>query len=376
VMDPRLSLGLAAISLSAGCAGLTAMGASLGVAGATPEEVSAAIKAEDYPKLKDLCNEVIGINSNVANHHGDACAAAIRIAETKEDAEFLKPLCGKRTKMFGSHYSPACPAMLRLAVKKNDQAHLGFMCEQDKYEDACRTLQTQGSFADLAKPDCSTLPDRVTKARKDFLSSSKATPEELGRVVGALAKCGEGKMIFESLAHIGEPGVSGYGTKMLLAAEKEAGPELFSTFEKYTKENAGSAYLSAEHGDFAANHIGFWLLETNRKDCKPIAAASKGAKEAVVASMMRYFSATDCKESAPLAVGLLASNVPRFRMVACETLAKLGDKSHLGKLAIVAENDTANEVVERPQGSGVFTKEYFVADACKAAIGKIKLREE
>lgn len=377
MINARLSLGLAALSLLMGCAGLANVGASLGVGGATPDEVKAAIKAEDYPKLKALCNKEIGIQSNIANYHGDACAAAIRIAETKEDAPFLKPLCGKRDEMFGSHYNPSCPAMLRLAVKQNDKAHLKFMCEEDKYDDACRTLKTQGSFADLAKPDCSTLASRVTEARKDFLSSSKATSEELGRVVGALARCGEGKMIFESLAHIGEPGVGGYGTKVLLAAEKEAGAELFSTFEKYTKENTGAKYLGAEHGNFAANHISHWLLETSRKDlCKPLAAATKGANEPVVASMMLYFSSTDCKESAPLAVQLLASNVPSNRMVGCNTLAKVGDKSHLSKVTIVAESDTANEVVERPHGSGVFTKEYFVADACKSAIGKIKLREE
>jgi hypothetical protein len=370
-----MSLGVAALSLSAGCAGLTMMGASLGVGGATPEEVQAAVKAEDYPKLKDLCNKVIPINSNIANYHGDACSAAIRIAETKEDAEFLKPLCAKRTESFGSHYSSACPAMMRLAVKKNDHAHLQVMCAQENYDAACRTLKIQGSFADLDKPDCSTLADRVTKARKDFLSSNSATEEELGRVVSALAKCGEGKMIFESIAHVGDFGVHGYGAKVLLAAEKEAGPVLFSVFEKYASENAGANYLSAEHGEFAANHITHWLLETNRKDlCKPLVAASKGAKDPVVASMMRYFSATDCKESAPLAVQLLASNVPNHRMVACQVLAKVGDKSHLAKVSIVAENDTANEVVER--GNGIYTKEYFVADACKAAIGKIKLREE
>jgi hypothetical protein len=95
-----------------------------------------------------------------------------------------------------------------------------------------------------------------------------------------------------------------------------------------------------------------------------------------VASMTLYFSETSCKESAPLAVQLLASNVPYNRKVGCDMLAKLGDKSHLAKVTIVADNDTANEVVERPQGSGVYTKEFFVADACKAAIGKIKLREE
>lgn len=371
-MNARLLSGLSAIALSAGCAGLTA---SLGRSGATPDEVKAAIKAEDYPKLKDLCDEVIPIESNIANYHGDACAAAIRIAETREDAEFLKPLCGRRNRRFGHHYSPACPAMLRLATKKNDQAHIKFMCEEDGYDDACRTWKMQARFADLARPDCSTLRGRVTEARKDFLSSSNATPEELGRVVGALARCGEGQMIFETIAHIGDLGVNGYGTKVLLVAEKEAGAELFGTFEKYLKENAGPKYLSAEHGDFAANHISNWLLETNRRDlCNPIVQAATGAKEPAIAGTMIYFSSTDCKEGAPLAVQLLSSESPSHREVGCDTLAKVGDQSHLEKLSVVAENDPAYRLVERVGGSGVFTKEFFVADACRAAISKIKLR--
>jgi hypothetical protein len=378
-MDSRLLFGLAALSLSVGCVTFKQLGTSLGGVGggATPEEVKAAIKAEDYPKLKDLCNEVTPIKSDIANYHGDACEAAIRIAEAQDDAEFLKPLCGKRKESFGSHYKTACPAMLRLAVKRNDQAHLRFLCEHDQYDDACRTLKTQGSFADLANPDCSTLAGRVSKARNDFLASDKATAEELGRVVGALARCGEGKMIFESLAHIGDPGLNGYGTQVLLTAEKEAGPALFTTFEKYTKEYSGSKFLGVEHGQYAANHIAHWLLETKRTDlCKPLVTASQGAKAPVVSAMMLYFQSAECKESTPLAVQLLASDVPALRAEGCETLAQLGDKSHLSKLSIVAETDTSYAVEERPEGSGVFVKDYFVADACRRAIGKIKLRSE
>jgi hypothetical protein len=261
-------------------------------------------------------------------------------------------------------FHAACPAALRLAVKKDDRAYIKSTCEQDQFDPACRSVKRWETFADLAEPDCSTLTGRVAEARKSFLSANEAAPEELAPVVAALARCGDAATSFEGIAAEGEWHFGGFGGQVLSAADKAAGPALLGTFEAYMKAKAGAGFL--EGSGYAAHHVAGWLLETRRMDlCRPLAATLKGAHERVVANIVDYFKQTECKEAAPLAVELLASDDAEFRQWGCAALALLGDKSHLRKLGVVAESDSASRPVEHSGESTVYTKGFFVADSCR-----------
>jgi hypothetical protein len=368
-LEKTLALSATALLVS-GCAGLMTL-----VNGVSVEESKRAIKENDYPKLQDICTGKTPVQSGIANYDDDACAAAIRLAAEKEDAAFLKPLCGRRKEEFGGRFGKACPAMLKIAVKQADSVAIQDLCQKDHYEDACTVESSSSAFGDLSKPDCSTLASKVQEAQKDFLKTDKTSAENYGTVVAALARCDESKLIFEGIAHFGQNGSDAYGVNVLLAADKSAGDELAKTFDGYLKKSSGKAFLATENGEFSGDHISHWLLATKRRDlCQPLVAAAKGANEEAIAGLMVYFTATECKEASPLAVQLLSSDTAFFRTTACNALGKIGDAAALPKVKTVAETDRTSRTSTEPNENGVFVKEYFVADACKHAAGKIQLR--
>lgn len=368
----HLSLGVLTLN---GCAVLSAATGIDTRPSVTVEESKEAIKNNDYPKLQDMCLDKINIDSNVANYRSDTCVAAIKIAREKEDIAFLKPLCGRRKESFGQRFNGACPAMHEIALAKNDTATLESLCQQDKYDLSCQSLNMQKAFTDLAQPDCSTLKAKVVEARNDFLKSDKVPAKDYAKVVTALAKCKEDQYIFEEIIHLGDKGPGGYGTTLLVEAEKQD-PEIMASFERYILAHSGSKFLPIEHSAYAANHIANWLTQNKHLDrCDTLIKTATGSNANAISNLMFYFVDNGCKEAAPLAVSLLAQDEPGHRAYGCEILGKIGDKSHLSKLQTLANNDSTHKTVESPPRSGIYIKSYYVADACRTAIGKIKIRE-
>jgi hypothetical protein len=367
-MQLRFYVGLASLSFLTGCFFALAPAREAEVA-----QVQAAIDAKDYPKLKDFCLKKKGSTGSLRDASDRACDTAYKIAEEKEDVDWLKSTCAIRDEDGDIYFDEACDHLQTIALKKNDMAMIQYVCETTKDKEACRIKALKSSLAELAKADCSTLSARVTEARKGDLNRETTRPEELAPVVAALAKCGDGKIIFEDIADEGIANAEAYGAQVLFETEKLAGPELYSAFEKYMKEHPGAKFLNGKGS--AANHVRHWLLRAKRNDlCKPFVSLLKDAPEEVVAHMLYYFNKVECKEGAPYAVTLLASDKPQTRMEACATLGAVGNKSHLAKLTAIAENDTTSQTVERPEGSGNYVKELYVAEECKGAIGKIKVR--
>ncbi len=374
-MKLRLALSLV-VSTSAltGCAALSALtGGALGPS-VSESEAKAAIQAKDYEKLKPLCTGEIDIRTHVANNVDDTCTAAIAIAREKKDVAYLAPLCVRTKESFGARFGAACAASLDLAIERDDGAAIDEVCK-DGYHEACTVSAIRSHFGDLTHPHCASLAKDVVAAVDSFMKPNETRSEVFGRVVGALARCDEGATIFEKIAHIGNGGASGYGTRVLLAAHEVAGEALDKALTDYLASHQGKAFLAAEHGEYAADHLAQFLVAEKRDNlCEPLATAAKDAAPKVQAALMSYFVAFGCTKAAPLAVGLLASDVAEERRLGCVASGKLADASALPKLGIVADSDTTSRVVERPEGSGVFMKERYVSDACREAMGKIQLR--
>ncbi|MCP3098947.1 hypothetical protein LZ198_08665 [Myxococcus sp. K15C18031901] len=373
----RWLLGWVVLSLGSGCAVTSRLGASVGIGALSREEVDAAIQAEDYPQLKGVCDEQIAVKGS-ANVWGDACKASYRLAAAKdEEYGYLKAHCAKRDKLFGATFAEACKGVMQQADRRDDRAQLTLMCGQEKQPDACRKLAFKTKFSDLAKPDCSTLAQRFAKAREGDFDPYKATSTDIAPIAAALVRCKESGLLFEELIRPGGPGPNTFGTQLLLETEKEVGGELLALLESYLVKNTGAQFLKGEFGHLAGNHLSHWLVQTQRTQlCEPLVKAARGANPGVLFELAYYFWETGCKASAPLGVELLSSETGEHRQGGCQLLERYGDASHLSRLAIVAQNDTAYRVVERPADSGVYVKEFFVADACRQAIGKIRLRTE
>lgn len=342
--------------------------------GSSTDETKTAIAQKDYPKLQMMCSGELRVAT--ANLQDDTCDAAFAIALDKKDIGYMKPLCGRRKEMFGMRYDKACVNTLAVAAEINDVGTLHGLCDHDKFDPACREIGQRETFGDLDHPDCAKLPAQFAAARKTFLASDKASAQELARPLIALAHCGHAEIIFEQIAHIGsERGRGAYGAQILLAAAKIDDAALFAGFQTYVKSHAGRGLFGSEFQSFAGNHVGEWLIQAKHLDqCDALVAATAGATELAKYGMLDYFVETKCTAAAGQLAGLLAHDTPSVREDACAALGQLGSAVELPKIRILASSDRTNRVVERPEGSGVYVKDYFVADACSNAAGQIELR--
>jgi len=332
--------------------------------GVSIKDAQQAIAAKDYDKLKDLCTGRTPIRSSIANHQNDACDAAFRLAEEKLDAAFLGPLCGKRKQPSGRRYEGACHAMLHVAVRTNSDGAIAGLCASDGFKEACTVGSARRLFGDLDHPDCTTLRSKVAEAEKTFLKPGEASVDLFGQVAAALARCDEGRALFEQIAHVEE---------ILLSAERRAPAALSASFARYLQGQQGAKLFAGLRRSAVA--AAGWLTRMERHAlCQPLAAAATDADEVVVAALMTFFVAAACRDAAPLATRLLAHDSPAVRLIGCHALARLGDASAIGKVQVLAATDRAYRVLERPRSSGVFVKEYFVAEACQQAAGQIQLR--
>jgi hypothetical protein len=337
--------------------------------GVPVSETERAIKSKDYAKLKDFCAGKVEIDSRIANPRNDTCRASIEVGRERRDVAYLKYMC-KGEKGVVAPWHDACDAELEVLLQAGDRAGVRAMCDEGRSKEACSRAKTHEQLGDLSAPDCATVTRRAPAVLDDSMRG--AGLDELGPLAAALVKCGDTKTVFERLA--------GYvdGADILRAAEKATpGGGMVAALQAYVKGQAGRALFAGDRGEAAAAHVGAWLTKAGHDDqCDALLAAGKGAREGVRAALVPYFVRSECRQAGPAALELLASDEPNARAVACHALGKLGDRSALEKVEIVANNDRASRNVERPSGSGVFTKDYFVADACREAAGKIQLREK
>lgn len=301
-------------------------------------------------------------------------AVTYRNAMTNDDYPALQRVCLHQVTLTTGEpdVRAACQKSLELAQKQNDTAYMQKVCDQDKVKHAaaCKLVgQTQAtsSFATLS---CEQVPDAFSK----IAYLSEMSTDEIAPIVAKLATCNQGETIFEQIAHFGELGPNASGVAILKAADPLSKGALLSSFQDYLQKNTGAAFLNDKFGGLAANHVGNWLDDSGYKDlCAPLTRAATGASEDVTSNILFYFSRNNCTAALPIAVSLLGSNTPVARNLACINLGAFGDKAALAKVKIVSESDTYAEEAVR---DGRVTRIFPVAESCKEAAGKIRLRVE
>lgn len=119
-----------------------------------------------------------------------------------------------------------------------------------------------------------------------------------------------------------------------------------------------------------ALHGIIWYLTHSRTfapSCDAIVANFRDKSVTFRREAASYFVAAKCAGAAPIYEDLLADESAPDRKLACATLGEIGGRSSLAKVGIIATTDAAFDVVD-------LNKVYFVRDACRAAVGKIRLR--
>jgi hypothetical protein len=119
--------------------------------------------------------------------------------------------------------------------------------------------------------------------------------------------------------------------------------------------------------DQIAGLVDFAVRKEAFSACDPILARFQNASAVKRRAAGRYFVAAKCGGAVPMFEGLLVEGDAKVRQNACWSLGEIGGRSSLSKLGIVAESDAAYEIVD-------LNKVYFVRDTCRAAAGKIRLR--
>ncbi len=150
-------------------------------------------------------------------------------------------------------------------------------------------------------------------------------------------------------------------------------------FFAYVKR-AGKRALTVDHAKFTIINYTRWLKESKRtNDCgKYVKVAGQtspaevsGGKD-VGGAWHWFFNETNCKAAADFTTTRLTNERAPNRTAACSTLGRIGSsEKHIAKMQIIVDTDPAYKEEVR-DGSKV--KVYYVRDACKAGIGKIKLR--
>lgn len=237
---------------------------------------------------------------------------------------------------------------------------------------------------DLASIECPTLRDMMVAARKDYWTDDNVYEGNVdvtkySQAVGALARCGEAKMIFEDIASLKGSRVPHFGLDVLREADEASSGAVFTLFQQYAKENAGPAFLP--RNVIAADHIGRWLLATDRKGCTLIATATEGSSDNTRRGFQDFFIDAQCGEALAILVERLSSPDPEVRNVTCAQLGQVGDKSVLEQVELVAKTDRAFKFGERysddkleRDADGRPTRKYFVACSCQIAAELIRQR--
>ncbi|MCK6589778.1 MAG: hypothetical protein L6Q76_19575 [Polyangiaceae bacterium] len=256
------------------------------------------------------------------------------------------------------------------AYERRDEAYLEEHCGKKDGHYACKKLEALRAPAKIAALSCG----EVTSY---YENSSKEDASAVALVGRKLAECGEYTYLFERVVHWGN---GGEGKQILIKLEEEGKP-VEAEFVKYLASHKGPQFFPMEKNKglvvkYTIHHISQWLVEKGHtQHCAAFAESATGANEWARTAVLWYFEQNKCKEGIPLATELLLDEEGGTRGYACEILGVIGDASVADKVKTLAETDDFSEVVEEEREGRVYAmKVYPVREACRAAYGKIKLR--
>jgi hypothetical protein len=298
-------------------------------------------------------------------------------------AAFLFSGCASVYGLFGIKLpdKEADQKVVKEAYKKDDAAAIEKYCKNDDFKNkvhgsaqqlACKykkRLAKKALTAEIDAAKCDTLL-AVWKEKRSGLKSKEA---EVGtKVAVRLAKCGEYAYVFRHMINWGYDKPDAYGRQMLTQMD-EAGLPVEAEFLKWLSTHKASPFPlpgpRANHlGQMTLTHYSRWRLEKGDVDCslyyKPLSIFKTDAE---LGWVWFFLGEAKCEKSADTISQGLAHKKPVMRKFACMALGKIGNKTHLKKLNVLAKTDGTFKIVKK-------NKIFWVRDACLQAAGQIELR--
>jgi len=222
----------------------------------------------------------------------------------------------------------------------------------------------------LTKGSCET-------AEKEFLKKYISLGKEARVKAGVkFAKCGNWKFVYTRLFASNR----GWAIQQLEALEQAKLPiPAHKGLEKYISES--SEPFSVRYGyhslDFLRHAVD--RSKQKKKYCKAFYQAAQKAPKIrnfqIRSKVRRYgigfMPVGQCKQYKKFVGGLLASNWWIDRNLGCWALGKMGGRSDLRKISILASTDG---YVDRKQSRRMRRPVYPVRNTCRAAMGQIRVR--
>jgi hypothetical protein len=283
---------------------------------------------------------------------------------------------------------------MRAAHKRGDAATLKKHCDEGRERstrsvmrgkateaevEACRLLADLNKANDRAERDKAFAAFRDALTCDNVMDSFNAYLAKWKPAVGdfsdtfmaagrKLHECDDYKTLVTQLFPLGRKrGLAQYTTGYSLL--KDLGAEGLPVAEKLSNF-AKTSDFSFKGGWIAADAIARWLMENKvYEPCDSFVGALSSSQWGAVDSFAVYLGRAKCKSAVQPLVKHLASENGDLRETVCIALGRIGDPSVKGKVAIVASNDGAFRT------DNIGLRHYYVRDACRQALGKLKLAE-
>jgi|GEM_PF-3700329 len=183
------------------------------------------------------------------------------------------------------------------------------------------------------------------------------------------AGCKQWDFVFEKLIHWGGPNEHG---PQLIEALVADGVDIEAQMLTFLKKNP----MDFEYSPTAAQHYTDYLNKNKLfARCKDYITPSKKMPERAWEQFSYFFQESNCKAAANSVKLRLSGERPGIRMMACRTLAKIGNRRHLAKMQAVAKNDPYFKEIEIIRDDKLYLKkEYTVRDVCTESIAELRTR--
>ena len=183
-----------------------------------------------------------------------------------------------------------------------------------------------------------------------------------------MAKCKKWDYIFTKLINKGFRKKKPTGTKLLESLEKRGIPVESTVVSWMDKQ---SDPFQGRYGYQAFENIGEYIKAKRKLKSycgKILSYAKKTTTRSSQGTLIYYLYQGHCKVAVPFVIKQLSSESANRRRQACEVLGRLGGSRVIRKLRIIANTDPATRLERK------YYRVYYVRKACRAAIGKIRLR--
>ncbi len=180
-----------------------------------------------------------------------------------------------------------------------------------------------------------------------------------------LARCGHWSTLISQMYRF-----RGYSKDVLAALAGEH--PVYEELLKYL--TSGKGLFSGESGQASLGSLAEWLVKSQDSSaCPQLHQVIDNIDYSAQPEILWFYYEKECRSQAvPMALARLTHDKYRKRVQACAVLGKLGDKSHIEKVRVLAYRDTYSHLVE--SRDGLTWRVYPVRKECTKALNKLELR--